>query len=138
MNEQFEVRASKALRSTRLVAIRLPILFCLIEAGVLFSLLGNPLGYLESVPIVTVYLLATILPHLLLALAARSRSPLLFIGSLIMTILVAILDVGAFVILIFGCREPLLGVFIKASEILIAVAVLAILFGINRKKASMS
>jgi hypothetical protein len=136
MNEQFEVRASKALRSTRLVAIWLPILFCLIEAGVLFSLLGNPLGYLESVPIVTVYLLATILPHLLLALAARSRSPLLFIGSLIMTILVAILDVGAFVI--FGCRESLLGVFIKASETLIAVAVLAILFGINRKKASKS
>ena len=137
MNEQFEVRASKALRSTRLVAIWLPILFCLIEAGVLFSLLGNPLGYLESVPIVTVYLLATILPHLLLALAARSRSPLLFIGSLIMTILVAILDVGAFVIF-DGCRESLLVIFIKASEILIAVAVLAILFGINRKKASKS
>ena len=137
MNEQFEVRASKALRSTRLVAIWLPILFCLIEAGVLFSLLGNPLGYLESVPIVTVYLLATILPHLLLALAARSRSPLLFIGSLIMTILAAIVDVGAFVIF-DGCREFLLVVFIKASEILIAVAVLAILFGINRKKASKS
>ena len=137
MNEQFEVRAPKALRSTRLVAIWLPILFCLIEAGVLFSLLGNPLGYLESVPIVTVYLLATILPHLLLALAARSRSPLLFIGSLIMTILAAIVDVGAFVIF-DGCREFLLVVFIKASEILIAVAVLAILFGINRKKASKS
>ncbi len=137
MNEQFEVRAPKALRSTRLVAIWLPILFCLIEAGVVFSLLGNPLGDLESVPIVTVYLLAAILPHLLLALAARSRSPLLFIGSLIMTILAAIMDVGAF--LIFdGCREFLLVVFIKASEILIAVAVLAILFGINRKKASKS
>ena len=137
MNEQFEVRAPKALRSTRLVAIWLPILFCLIEAGVVFSLLGNPLGYLESVPIVTVYLLATILPHLLLALAARSRSPLLFIGSLIMTILAAIVDVRAFVIF-DGCREFLLVVFIKASEILIAVAVLAILFGINRKKASKS
>ena len=137
MNEQFEVRASKALRSTRLVAIWLPILFCLIEAGVVFSLLGNPLGDLESVPIVTVYLLAAILPHLLLALAARSRSPLLFIGSLIMTILAAIVDVGAFVIF-DGCREFLLVVFIKASEILIAVAVLAILFGINRKKASKS
>jgi hypothetical protein len=137
MNEQFEVRAPKALRSTRLVAIWLPILFCLIEAGVVFSLLGNPLGDLESVPIVTVYLLAAILPHLLLALAARSRSPLLFIGSLIMTILAAIVDVGAFVIF-DGCREFLLVVFIKASEILIAVAVLAILFGINRIKASKS
>ena len=137
MNEQFEVRAPKALRSTRLVAIWLPILFCLIEAGVVFSLLGNPLGDLESVPIVTVCLLAAILPHLLLALAARSRSPLLFIGSLIMTILAAIMDVGAFVIF-DGCREFLLVVFIKASEILIAVAVLAILFGINRKKASKS
>ena len=137
MNEQFEVRAPKALRSTRLVAIWLPILFCLIAAGVVFSLLGNPLGDLESVPIVTVYLLAAILPHLLLALAARSRSPLLFIGSLIMTILAAIVDVGAFVIF-DGCREFLLVVFIKASEILIAVAVLAILFGINRKKASKS
>lgn len=137
MNEQFEVRAPKALRSTRLVAIWLPILFCLIEAGVVFSLLGNPLGDLESVPIVTVYLLAAILPHLLLALAARSRSPLLFIGSLIMTILAAIVDVGAFVIF-DGCREFLLVVFIKVSEILIAVAVLAILFGINRKKASKS
>jgi len=137
MNEQFDVRAPKALRSTRLVAIWLPILFCLIEAGVVFSLLGNPLGNLESVPIVTVYLLAAILPHLLLALAARSRSPLLFTGSLIMTILAAIVDVGAFVIF-DGCREFLLVVFIKASEILIAVAVLAILLGINRKKASKS
>jgi len=137
MNEQFDVRAPKALRSTRLVAIWLPILFCLIEAGVVFSLLGNPLGDLESVPIVTVYLLAAILPHLLLALAARSRSPLLFIGSLIMTILAAIVDVGAFVIF-DGCREFLLVVFIKASEILIAVAVLAVLLGINRKKASKS
>ncbi len=137
MNEQFDVRAPKALRSTRLVAIWLPILFCLIEAGVVFSLLGNPLGDLESVPIVTVYLLAAILPHLLLALAARSRSPLLFTGSLIMTILAAIVDVGAFVIF-DGCREFLLVVFIKASEILIAVAVLAILLGINRKKASKS
>ena len=137
MNEQFEVRPPKALRSTRHVAIWLPILFCLIEAGVVFSLLGNPLGDLESVPIVTVYLLAAILPHLLLALAARSRSPLLFIGSLIMTILAAIVDVGAFVIF-DGCREFLLVVFIKASEILIAVAVLAVLLGINRKKASKS
>jgi len=137
MNEQFDVRAPKALRSTRLVAIWLPILFCLIEAGVVFSLLGNPLGDLESVPIVTVYLLAAILPHLLLALAARSRSPLLFTGSLIMTILAAIVDVGAFVIF-DGCREFLLVVFIKASEILIAVAVLAVLLGINRKKASKS
>jgi len=137
MNEQFDVRAPKALRSTRLVAIWLPILFCLIEAGVVFSLLGNPLGNLESVPIVTVYLLAAILPHLLLALAARSRSPLLFTGSLIMTILAAIVDVGAFVIF-DGCREFLLVVFIKASEILIAVAVLAVLLGINRKKASKS
>ena len=137
MNEQFDVRAPKALRSTRLVAIWLPILFCLIEAGVVFSLLGNPLGDLESVPIVTVYLLAAILPHLLLALAARSRSPLLFTGSLIMTILAAIVDVGAFVIF-DGCRELLLVVFIKASEILIAVAVLAVLLGINRKKASKS
>ncbi len=137
MNEQFDVRAPKALRSTRRVAIWLPILFCLIEAGVVFSLLGNPLGDLESVPIVTVYLLAAILPHLLLALAARSRSPLLFTGSLIMTILAAIVDVGAFVIF-DGCREFLLVVFIKASEILIAVAVLAVLLGINRKKASKS
>jgi hypothetical protein len=137
MNEQFEVRAPKALRSTRLVAIWLPILFCLIEAGVVFSLLGNPLGDLESVPIVTVYLLAAILPHLLLALAARSRSPLLFIGSLIMTILAAIVDVGAFVIF-DGCREFLVVVFIKASEILVAFAVLAILLGINRIKASKS
>ncbi len=137
MNEQFEVRPPKALRSTRLVAIWLPILFCLIEAGVIFSLLGNPLGDLESVPIITVYLFAAILPHLLLALAARSRSPLLFIGSLIMTILAAIVDVGAFVIF-DGCREFLLVVFIKASEILIAGAVLAILLGINRKKASKS
>jgi hypothetical protein len=137
MNEQFEVRAPKALRSTRLVAIWLPILFCLIEAGVVFSLLGNPLGDLESVPIVTVYLLAAILPHLLLAFAARSRSPLLFIGSLIMTILAAIVDVGAFVIF-DGCREFLEVVFIKASEILVAFAVLAILLGINRIKASKS
>jgi hypothetical protein len=137
MNEQFEVRAPKALRSTRLVAIWLPILFCLIEAGVVFSLLGNPLGDLESVPIVTVYLLAAILPHLLLAFAARSRSPLLFIGSLIMTILAAIVDVGAFVIF-DGCREFLVVVFIKASEILVAFAVLAILLGINRIKASKS
>jgi len=137
MNEQFDVRAPKALRSTRRVAIWLPILFCLIEAGVVFSLLGNPLSDLESVPIVTVYLLAAILPHLLLALAARSRSPLLFTGSLIMTILAAIVDVGAFVIF-DGCREFLLVVFIKASEILIAVAVLAVLLGINRKKASKS
>jgi hypothetical protein len=54
-----------------------------------------------------------------------------------MTILAAIVDVGAFVIF-DGCREFLVVVFIKASEILIAFAVLAILFGINRKKASKS
>jgi hypothetical protein len=81
--------------------------------------------------------LAAILPHLLLAFAARSRSPLLFIGSLIMTILAAIVDVGAFVIF-DGCREFLVVVFIKASEILVAFAVLAILLGINRIKASKS
>jgi hypothetical protein len=114
-------------RTERRIAFWLPIILVMIEAvGVLF-ILGNPLKDLENIPVVAGYLLATTLPYLLLALAAHSRSRMLFRGSLIITILVILAD-----LLGLGrsdtCREILWLLFVKANEISGVMILLAVLW----------
>ncbi len=114
-------------RTERRIAFWLPIILVMIEAvGILF-ILGNPLKDLENIPLVAGYLLATTLPYLLLALAAHSRSRMLFRGSLIITILVILAD-----LLSLGrsdtCREILWLLFVKANEISGVMILLAVLW----------
>jgi hypothetical protein len=123
MNEVDELPHS----TERRIAFWLPIILVMIEAvGVLF-ILGNPLKDLENIPVVAGYLLATTLPYLLLALAAHSRSRMLFGGSLIITILVILAD-----LLSLGrsdaCREILWLLFVKANEISGVMILLAVLW----------
>ena len=123
MNEVAELPHS----TERRIAFWLPIILVIIEAvGVLF-ILGNPLKDLENIPLVAGYLLATTLPYLLLALAAHSRSRMLFRSSLIITILVILAD-----LLSLGrsdtCREILWLLFVKANEISGVMILLAVLW----------
>jgi hypothetical protein len=118
--------------SERRIAFWLPIFLGLGEAvSVLFIFGHNPLKLWAAergeILIISGCLLATTLPYLLLALAAHSLSRLLFMGSLILTILVALAD-----LLILAkndtCKEILVLLFVKANEISVVVTLLAVLW----------
>ena len=76
--------------------------------------------------IISACLLATVLPYLLLALGARSRSHLLFKGSLTLTILMILADLLS-LLNDDTCKEMLLLVFVKAIEISVVMTLLVVL-----------
>lgn len=127
MNDGTEVRHSKERR----IAFWLPVIVALIEAVGMLSIFGNPLELwkkeLGEILIISGCLLATTLPYLLLALAAKSRSYLLFKGSLILTILTILADLLS-LLNNDTCKEILLLTFVKANEISVVLTSLVVLW----------
>lgn len=127
MNVGTEFRYSKERR----IAFWLPVIVALVEALGMLFVFGNPLELWKKEPgeilIISACLLATVLPYLLLALAARSRSHLLFKGSLILTILMILADLLS-LLNDDTCKEMLLLVFVKAIEISVVMTLPVVLW----------
>jgi hypothetical protein len=127
MNDGTEVRHSKERR----IAFWLPVIVALIEAVGMLFVFGSPLGLWKKDPgeilIIAGCLLAITLPYLLLALAARSRSYLLFKGSLILTILTILADLLS-LLNSDTCKEILVLIFVKVNEISVVMTLLVVLW----------
>jgi hypothetical protein len=127
MNDGTEVRHSKERR----IAFWLPVIVALLETVGMLFVFGSPLGLWKKDPgeILTIAgcLLAITLPYLLLALAARSRSNLLFKGSLILTILTILADLLS-LLNSDTCKEILMLIFVKVNEISVVMTLLVVLW----------
>ena len=127
MNDGTEVRHSKERR----IAFWLPVIVALIEAVGMLFVFGSPPGLWKKDPeeilIIAGCLLAITLPYLLLALAARSRSYLLFKGSLILTILTILADLLS-LLNSDTCKEILVLIFVKVNEISVVMTLLVVLW----------
>ena len=127
MNDGTEVRHSKERR----IAFWLPVIVALLETVGMLFVFGSPLGLSKKDPgeILTIAgcLLAITLPYLLLSLAARSRSNLLFKGSLILTILTILADLLS-LLNSDTCKEILMLIFVKVNEISVVMTLLVVLW----------